>query len=30
LGFATISGLTQLMQDNKDRLVFARMSGPKS
>jgi hypothetical protein len=29
LGFATISGLTQLMQDNKDRLVFAKMSGPK-
>ena len=30
LGFATISGLTLLMQDNKDRLVFAKMSGPKS
>src|ERR1700733_4139166 len=24
LGFATISGLTQLMQGNKDRLVFSR------
>ena len=30
LGFATISGLTRLMQDNKDRLVFSKMSGPKS
>ena len=30
LGLATISGLTQLMQDNKDRLVFARMTGSKS
>lgn len=27
LGLATISGLTLLMQDNKDRLVFSRMSG---
>ncbi|MGZ5939159.1 MAG: hypothetical protein ACXWLD_03950 [Rhizomicrobium sp.] len=29
LGLATISGLTSLMRDNKDRLVFARMSNPK-
>src|SRR3954462_280179 len=28
LGFNTISGLTLLMQDNKDRLVFAKMSAP--
>ena len=27
LGLATISGLTLLMQDNRDRLVFSRMSG---
>jgi hypothetical protein len=27
LGLATISGLTLLMQANKDRLVFSRMSG---
>ncbi|MBU6299086.1 MAG: hypothetical protein KGJ79_09285 [Alphaproteobacteria bacterium] len=27
LGFATIAGLTQLMQDNKDRLIFAKMKG---
>lgn len=27
LGLATISGLTLLMQDNKDRAVFARMAG---
>ena len=27
LGLATISGLTLLMQDNKDRMVFSRMSG---
>jgi hypothetical protein len=27
LGLATISGLTKLMQDNKDRLVFARLKG---
>ena len=27
LGLGTISGLTLLMQDNKDRMVFARMSG---
>ena len=30
LGLNTISGLTLLMQDNKDRLVFARMTGGKS
>jgi hypothetical protein len=30
LGLATISGLTLLMQGNKDRLVFAKMSGPKT
>ena len=30
LGFTTISGLTLLMQGNKDRLVFAKMSTPKS
>ena len=29
LGFATISGLTALMRDNKDRQVFSRMSAPK-
>ena len=27
LGLATISGLTKLMQDNKDRLVFAKLKG---
>ena len=27
LGLSTISGLGLLMQDNKDRLVFARMAG---
>lgn len=27
LGLATISGLSQLMESNKDRLVFARMAG---
>ncbi len=27
LGLATINGLTTLMQDNKDRLVFAKMKG---
>jgi hypothetical protein len=27
LGLATISGITLLMQANKDRLVFSRMSG---
>jgi hypothetical protein len=30
LGLGTISGLTLLMQDNKDRLVFARMTGSKN
>ena len=30
LGFTTISGLTLLMQGNKDRLVFAKMTAPKS
>ena len=30
LGLATISGLTQLMRDNKDRQVFAKLGGPKS
>jgi hypothetical protein len=29
LGFATITGLTLLMQDNKDRQMFARMGGMK-
>jgi hypothetical protein len=29
LGLATISGLTSLMRDNKDRQVFAKMSAPK-
>jgi hypothetical protein len=29
LGFTTISGLTLLMQDNKDRQMFARMGGTK-
>ncbi|MBA2589152.1 MAG: hypothetical protein H0U98_11095 [Alphaproteobacteria bacterium] len=29
LGFATISGLTLLMQDNKDRQMMARMGGMK-
>ena len=29
LGFTTISGLTLLMQSNKDRLVFAKMGGGK-
>jgi hypothetical protein len=27
LGLDTITGLTALMQDNKDRMVFARMTG---
>jgi hypothetical protein len=27
LGFETIPGITMLMQDNKDRMVFARMTG---
>ena len=30
LGLSTISGVTQLMQDNKDRMVFARMTGNKN
>src|SRR5580692_8108785 len=29
LGLGTISGLTALMQDNKDRQMFARMTAPK-
>jgi hypothetical protein len=29
LGFATISGLTSLMRDNKDRQMLARMGGMK-
>jgi hypothetical protein len=29
LGLATISGITMLMRDNKDRMVFARMTKPK-
>jgi hypothetical protein len=27
LGFDTISGFTMLMRENKDRMVFARMTG---
>jgi hypothetical protein len=27
LGFEQIPGITMLMQDNKDRMVFARMTG---
>jgi hypothetical protein len=30
LGLGTISGLTLLMQDNKDRQMFARMAAPKN
>jgi hypothetical protein len=30
LGLGTISGLTLLMQDNKDRQMFARMTTPKT
>ncbi len=30
LGLGTISGLTMLMQDNKDRMVFSRLGTPKS
>jgi hypothetical protein len=30
LGLGTISGLTLLMQDNKDRMVFSRMGMPKN
>jgi hypothetical protein len=29
LGLISISGFTKLMQDNKDRLVFAKMTGQK-
>ena len=29
LGLDTITGITALMQDNKDRLVFAKLSAPK-
>jgi hypothetical protein len=29
LGLDTISGITSLMRDNKDRLVFAKMGTPK-
>ena len=29
LGLGTISGLSGLMRDNKDRMVFARMRAPK-
>jgi hypothetical protein len=28
LGFDTITGVSMLMRDNKDRMVFARMAGP--
>ena len=28
LGFDTIPGITMLMRENKDRMVFARMGGP--
>ena len=28
LSLTRITGLTKLMQDNKDRMVFAKMSGP--
>jgi hypothetical protein len=30
LGLTSIPSFTKLMQDNKDRLVFAKMSGPKT
>ena len=30
LGLGTISGLSGLMRDNKDRMVFAKMGKPKS
>jgi hypothetical protein len=30
LGLATITGLQQLMRDNKDRLVFSKTNAPKS
>jgi len=29
LGFETIPGITMLMQDNKDRMVFDRMTGKR-
>ena len=29
LGLGTISGLTMLMQDNKDRQMMARIGAPK-
>ena len=29
LGLTSIPSFSKLMQDNKDRLVFAKMSGPK-
>ena len=29
LGFDTISGLSMLMRDNKDRQMFARLKGPR-
>jgi hypothetical protein len=29
LGLTTITGITQLMQENKDRLIFSRMNAPK-
>lgn len=29
LGLGTLAGLSQLMQDNKDRMVFSRMGAPK-
>ena len=28
LGLATINGLSALMRDNKDRLIFAKLKGP--
>ncbi len=28
LGFDTITGFSMLMRDNKDRMVFAKMTGP--
>ena len=30
LGLTTISGITQLMQSNKDSQAFSRMTGPKT
>ena len=29
LGLATISGITMLMRENKDRMVFSRLTAPK-